>query len=73
MVLQAQKACEQGVPVMARKKDVMGYIAPADTKALLHLLDGSKQLLKKLLGLVFGSWRWDHTECGSCPRLVAAR
>ncbi len=31
MALQAQKACEQGVPVMARRNDVMGCIAPADT------------------------------------------
>ena len=52
MALQAQKACEQGVPVMARKKDVMGYIAPADTQPLLDLLGGSKQLLKKFQGLL---------------------
>ncbi len=52
MASQAQKACEQGVPVMARKKDVMGYIAPADTQPLLDLLCGSKQLLKKFQGLL---------------------
>ena len=52
MALQAQKACEQGVPVVAWKKDVMGFIAPADTQPLLDLLGGSKQLLKKFLGLL---------------------
>ncbi|DBA92406.1 TPA: hypothetical protein ACH3X1_002645 [Trebouxia sp. C0004] len=46
------KACEQGVPVMANKKDVMGYIAPADIQPLLDLLGGSKQLLKKFQGLL---------------------
>ncbi|DBA96550.1 TPA: hypothetical protein ACH3X1_015421 [Trebouxia sp. C0004] len=37
---------------MANKKDVMGYIAPADTQPLLDLLGGSKQLLKKFQGLL---------------------
>ncbi|DBA77867.1 TPA: hypothetical protein ACH3X1_009221 [Trebouxia sp. C0004] len=37
---------------MANKKDVMGYIAPADTQPLLDLLGGSKQLLRKFQGLL---------------------
>ena len=52
MALQAQSAREQGVPVMARRKEVMGYVAPADTQPLLNLLGGSKQLLKKFQGLL---------------------
>ncbi len=37
---------------MARKRDVMEDITPADTQPLLNLLGGSKQLLKKFQGLL---------------------
>lgn len=70
MALQTQKACEQGVPVMATRKDVMGYIAPADTQLLLELLSGSKQLVKRFQGLLELQLAGPST---SCPRLVEAR
>ncbi len=73
MALQAQKACEQGVPVMARKNDVMGYIAPADTQPLLDLLGGSKQLLKKFQGLLglqlAGPGASCQTPVGKLPKI----
>ena len=74
MALQAQKACEQGVQVMARRRDVMGYVAPADTQPLLDLLGGSKRTFK---GCWSSSWLVPAPaakhQWGSCPRLVAAR
>ena len=77
MALQAQKACEQGVPVMARKKDVMGYIAPADTQSLLDLLGGSKQLLKKFQGLLglqlAGPSASCQTPVGKLPKTCGGR
>ncbi len=51
MALQAQKACEQGLPVMARRNGVMACTAPADTP-LPDLLGGTKQLPKKFQGLL---------------------
>ncbi len=72
MALQAQKACEQGLPVVARRKDVMGYVAPADTQPLLDLFGGSKQLLKKFQGLlelqVAGPSASCQTPVGKLPK-----
>ncbi|DBA98096.1 TPA: hypothetical protein ACH3X1_014717 [Trebouxia sp. C0004] len=78
MALQAQKACEQGVPVMANKKDVMGYVAPADTEPLLNLLGGSKQLLRRFQGLLGLQLAGPSASCQTpvgkiCGSTVAAR
>ena len=50
MALQAQKACEQGVLVMARKKDVMGFIAPADTPQLVGWQQAAPQEVPRAAG-----------------------